>query len=302
MIPEIFTALTRRKRKYDEEPSQLARVMNLLDLVGLGIGSALGLGLYVLAGSLAKNTAGPATCLSFLAAAFISLPAGLCYAETAAKVPRAGYAYTYSYVAIGEFVAFIIGWNIIVGCILGAASAASAISKHIDSMTNKTVERTLLEWMPMNIKFLAPYPDFLSTGIMIFFTILLSIGMKNSKQFNNICTTLNLLTVITAVVACLTKVDINNWKISVNDIDDEYRKDAGDGGFFPFGISGVLAAIPNCFFGFTGFETPSLTSEEAKNPKKDIPIAIMISLISVLITYFILSAVLTLVWPYYLQS
>nr|XP_023021781.1 cationic amino acid transporter 2-like [Leptinotarsa decemlineata] len=258
MIQEFLSAIIRRKNIHNEEPNRLARVMKLMDLVALGVGSALGLGLYVLAGSLAKSTSGPATNLAFILAALISL-------------------------------------------LSGAASAASAISKHIDSMLDKKVEKTFAEWMPINVRFLATYPDFLSMGIIIFFTVLLSTGMKSSKNFNNICTSLNLITMLTAVVACLTKVDINNWKISVNDIDETHRKHAGNGGFLPFGMAGVIAATPNCFFGYTGFESSSNASEEAKNPKRDIPIAIMISLLITLMSYFTISTVITLVWPYYLQ-
>ncbi|XP_074026555.1 cationic amino acid transporter 2 isoform X2 [Leptinotarsa decemlineata] len=169
-------------------------------------------------------------------------------------------------------------------------------------MLDKKVEKTFAEWMPINVRFLATYPDFLSMGIIIFFTVLLSTGMKSSKNFNNICTSLNLITMLTAVVACLTKVDINNWKISVNDIDETHRKHAGNGGFLPFGMAGVIAATPNCFFGYTGFESSSNASEEAKNPKRDIPIAIMISLLITLMSYFTISTVITLVWPYYLQD
>nr|CAI5845441.1 unnamed protein product [Callosobruchus analis] len=316
MASKIYQALKRRKRNEESDgTSKLSRCLNLFDLTALGVGATLGLGVYVLAGAVAKTVAGPAVCLSFLAAAVASAVAGLCYAEFAARVPRAGSAYVYSYVGVGEFVAFVIGWNLILEYVIGTASVARGLSNYIDALTDKKIRDALTQWLPMDVEFMSSYPDFFSFSFVMLFTALLAFGVKESSTLNNVFTVLNLATICIVIVAGAIKgkifgkkismifpADISNWKILPESIPQEYRSVAGSGGFLPFGFSGVMAGAAKCFYGFVGFDSVATTGEEAKNPQRDIPLAIVLSLCVIFLAYFGISTVLTMVWPYYLQD
>ncbi|KAL1491879.1 hypothetical protein ABEB36_012408 [Hypothenemus hampei] len=297
MSGKIFQLLTRRKTDSNEGKSEMARCLGLVDLTALGVGATLGLGVYVLAGSVAKTTAGPAVCLSFLVAAVASAFAGLCYAEFAARVPKAGSAYVYSYVTIGEFVAFVIGWNLILEYVIGTASVASGLSNYIDALADKKISEALRNWMPMEISFLSPYPDFLSFVLVLILTGLLAFGVKESSILNNIFTVLNLITVFVVIIAGSIKADPKNWKLEANEVNGY-----GTGGFMPYGFAGVMAGAAKCFYGFVGFDAVATTGEEAKNPQKHIPLAIVISLFIIFGAYFAVSTVLTMMWPYYDQD
>ncbi|XP_011558760.3 cationic amino acid transporter 3 [Plutella xylostella] len=282
--------------------TQLDRCLGLLDLTALGVGSTLGLGVYVLAGAVAKTVAGPAVTISFLVAAIASAFAGLCYAEFAARVPKAGSAYVYSYVSVGEFIAFTIGWNLILEYVIGTASVAKGMANYIDSLFNNTMAKTMTEYAPIDVGFLAEYPDFFAFALVFLITILLSIGVSESTKLNNVFTILNMLTVVVVVIAGATKCDPANWRIDVSEIPPEYQGAAGAGGFMPWGLAGVMAGAAKCFFGFVGFDCVATTGEEAKNPKRDIPLSIVVSLIVIFASYFSIATVLTMMWPYYLQD
>nr|CAD7601136.1 unnamed protein product [Timema genevievae] len=327
----FFTKLNRKKTfSGGLEESKLARVLTTLDLTALGVGSTLGVGVYVLAGSVAKTTAGPAVVLSFLIAAIASVFAGLCYAEFGARVPRAGSAYVYSYVCVGEFVAFIIGWNLILEYVIGAASVGRGLSTYVDSLCDNAMKDAFRKIAPIDIDFLSPYPDFFADGrvphheawpsssgeISNYPTALrqttawkiersgeglslaLAFGVKESSNVNNIFTVLNIGVVLYVIITGSFKADIKNWQIPK----DVVPADAGEGGFFPFGITGVIKGAATCFYGFVGFDCVATTGEEARNPRKAIPISIIISLLIIFLAYFGLSTVLTLMWPYYLQD
>lgn len=302
MASRLWKILSRRRIDENQEgKGELARVLDLFDLTALGVGSTLGIGVYVLAGAIAKETAGPAVCVSFLIAAIASAFAGMCYAEFASRVPKAGSAYVYSYVTVGEFVAFVIGWNLILEYVIGTASVARGLSNYLDALIGNVMGNTLSSLFPINISFLSEYPDFFAFGMVMLLVGLLSIGVKESTILNNVFTGINLATILIVVVAGAMNANPGNWWISPKDIPADVE-DAGAGGFMPFGVSGVMVGAAKCFYGFVGFDAVATTGEEAKNPQRNIPIAIVLSLIIILLAYFSISTVLTMMWPYYDQN
>jgi len=304
----IWTRFSRRKflDAGTSEQTSLARCLTTWDLTLLGVGSTLGVGVYVLAGGVARDTAGPSVVISFLIAGLASALSGLCYAEFGARVPRAGSAYVYSYVTVGELAAFVIGWNLILEYVIGTASVARGYSGYLDSLMNNTMQNYYKSLMPISVPFLAEYPDLTASSITLLLTILLSIGVKESSRFNNVFTLLNLCVVIFVVVAGLSAANTDNWHLpSASNITDDTNKliqKRGNGGFFPFGLSGTLSGAATCFYGFVGFDAIATTGEETKNPQKSIPIAIMVSLSLVALAYTGISSTLTLMVPYYLQD
>ncbi|CAH2048342.1 unnamed protein product, partial [Iphiclides podalirius] len=298
----ILAVLRRCKRLEDDSTTELSRCLGLLDLTALGVGSTLGLGVYVLAGAVAKTVAGPAVTLSFLVAAIASAFAGLCYAEFAARVPKAGSAYVYSYVSVGEFIAFTIGWNLILEYVIGTASVAKGMANYIDSLCNNTMATTMTAVAPINVSFLADYPDLFAFVLVLLITVLLAIGVSESTKLNNVFTALNMITVVVVVIAGAIKSDPANWRIDVASLPEGERAAAGGGGFMPWGVAGVMAGAAKCFFGFVGFDCVATTGEEARNPKRDIPLSIVLSLAVIFASYFSIATVLTMMWPYYLQD
>ncbi|XP_062698647.1 cationic amino acid transporter 3-like isoform X2 [Aedes albopictus] len=300
-LDRFWIALTRKKRNEDDgSDSQLARVLSLLDLTGLGVGSTLGLGVYVLAGSVAYEQAGPAVVISFLVAAVASAIAALCYAEFAARVPKAGSAYIYSYVSIGEFAAFTIGWNLILEYVIGTSSVARGMSGYIDELSGNKISTALKDTMGMNVDFLSDYPDFFSFVVVLILAALLAYGVKESTLMNNIFTGVNLCVIAIVLVAGGMNCDPANWRIKPEDFPEGVE--AGAGGFAPYGFAGIMAGAAKCFYGFVGFDCIATTGEEAKNPSRNIPLAIVISLIIIFLAYFGISTVLTMALPYYLQN
>ncbi|XP_049824249.1 cationic amino acid transporter 2 isoform X3 [Aethina tumida] len=294
----IRQSLTRRKTVNYDEDSRLSRVLSTLDLTLLGVGSTLGVGVYVLAGDVAKNTAGPAVTISFFIAAVASVLAGLCYAEFGARVPKAGSAYVYSYVCIGEFFAFIIGWNLVLEYLIGSATVTKAIFLYIDKLANNTMMNYFKETMPMAGDQISSYCDIFSLGLSLVFSVALAFGAKESSWLNNIFTLVNITVVLIVIISGFWKVNSKNWSVPKEEVVGDY----GNGGFAPYGVEGIIKGAARCFFGFIGFDCIATAGEEAKNPKKSIPIGVVLSLLIVFLAYFGMSTVLTMMLPYYEQD
>ncbi|KAK6622168.1 hypothetical protein RUM44_001975 [Polyplax serrata] len=207
---------------------------------------------------------------------------GACYAEFGVRVPHTtGSAYMYSYVTVGEFIAFVIGWNMVLEYLIGTAACSCALSACLDVLANGRITNSTAEIF--GTMFGHP-PDFLSFVITILMMLIMAAGVKKSLIFNNILNTINLAVWVFVMTAGLFYVDGDNWS--------QHK------GFLPYGWSGVFTGAATCFYAFIGFDIIATTGEEAQNPKKSIPYAIVSSLIIILIAYVTSSMMLTLIVPY----
>ena len=281
---KVCDNLIRRKPTEDwflESP--LKRCLTTLDLTSLGVGSVVGAGLYVVTGELARNVAGPAVVISFFIAGIATLFSAICYAEFGCRIPKAGSAYAYSYVAMGEFWAFVVGWNMILEDLIAAGSLARACSEYIDSFAQGYIHKFFMEYIATwNVPALGSFPDFVAMALALIFAAIVSLGAHKSSVFNKAMTFVNLSVITFIICAGLYFVDGKNWQHK----------------FAPYGVSGVLTAAGSCFYAFMGFDVIGTASEEAVNPKRSVPISIILCVTISFLAYFGAATVLTLMLPY----
>ncbi|XKL68657.1 hypothetical protein PGB90_006426 [Kerria lacca] len=264
----------------------LKRCLTTFDITLLGVGHMVGAGIYVLTGTVAKDLAGPGIIISFILAGIASTLAALCYAEFGTRVPKAGSAYVYTYVSIGEFWAFVIGWNIVLEHMIGAASVARAWSGYVDSLLEGQISNfTKSLFGELYEGFFSKHPDLLSFCICIIYSTILATGVKSSALINSFLTGINLSVIILVIVVGFYFGKFSNWSNQ-------------KGGFLPYGLSGVMSGAATCFYAYVGFDCIATSGEEAQEPSKSIPVATTFAMSVVSLVYILVSAALTLMVPY----
>ena len=270
------------------EKGGLARTLGARSLVALGIGAIIGAGLFSITGGAAADNAGPAVTISFIIAASACAFAGLCYAEFASMIPVAGSAYTYSYATMGEFIAWISGWDLVLEYAVGAATVSISWSRYLVKLLHDVGID-----LPTSLT-LSPFED---GGIInlpaIFIVVLMSLllirGTKESAKVNAIIVLLKVLVVLTFIALGWGFINSENYTPYI-------PPNTGD--FGSYGWSGIIRAAGIIFFAYIGFDAVSTAAQEAKNPKRDMPIGILVSLAICTVLYILFAHVMTGVTHY----
>ncbi|CAH8498769.1 unnamed protein product [Schistosoma intercalatum] len=284
----------KRSRRFDRDnlDTPLKRCLTAFDLTLLGIGNMAGAGIYVLTGTVIRDKSGPSTFLSYLVAGVTAFLNALCYAELGSRIPKSGSAYTYTYVASGEFLAFIVGWSMILEYVLSVSSVARGWSGTVDAMLQHAISngtKNTIGSFPSNVEFVGEYPDFIGALLIIILGLVLFRGPKLSAILNTIITMLNLVVIILATCTMFARP---------NEHSSEFAP-ASHGGLFPYGFGGMIGGAGTCFYAFIGFDAITVSSEEALNPKRSMPIATGVSVGVVTLLFLLASLALTLFVPWW---
>ncbi|NEU08144.1 amino acid permease [Flavihumibacter sp. R14] len=271
----------------------LKRTLTSFNLVSLGIGAIIGAGLFSLTGIAAAENAGPAITISFALAAFACAFAGLCYAEFASMIPVAGSAYTYSYATMGEFMAWIIGWDLVLEYALGAATVSVSWSRYLLELLHKygiELPHSLIvsPWETLRLGDGTEITGGIINLPAIFIVVLLSLvlirGTKESATMNNFLVILKVSVVLIFIALGWSHINPDNYTPYIPE---------NTGKFENFGWTGISTGAAVVFFAFIGFDAVSTAAQEAKNPQKGMPIGILGSLIVCTILYVLFAHVMT---------
>ncbi len=279
-------------KQADESEKGLKRTLGVGNLVALGIGAIIGAGLFSITGGAAAANAGPAITLSFIVAALGCAFAGLCYAEFASMIPVAGSAYTYSYATLGEFIAWIIGWDLVLEYALGAATVSISWSRYLV----KFLEHYGI-YLPPQLT-MSPFDTVTMTDgsvisgminlpaiiIVVVMSLILIRGVKESAFVNSVIVALKIGVVLIFIGLGWGYINPENYTPYIPD---------NNGTFGEFGFSGIVRAAAIVFFAYIGFDAVSTAAQESKNPKRDMPIGILLSLAICTVLYILFAHVMT---------
>ena len=275
----------------EESHQKLTRYLGPFQLIMLGIGCIIGAGLFSITGVAAAENAGPAIIISFLIAAIGCAAASLCYSELAAMIPISGSAYTYTYAIFGEFIAWLIGWNLILEYAIGGATVAISWSAYVTSfLRDMHLELSPLisasPWHPIHHPIEGPLYGIINLPaffIIFILSILLIVGIKQSALINTLMVIIKVSVAILFICVGFFFIDDANYHPFLPE---------NTGTFGNFGWSGVLRAAGIVFFAYIGFDAVSTTAQETKNPQRNVPIGIIGSLIICTVIYILFSFVL----------
>lgn len=299
-----------------ESKGGLKRHLTALNLTLLGIGGIIGAGIFSLTGAAAANYAGPGIVFSFIIGGVLCAFAGLCYAEMAAMVPVSGSAYAYSYATMGEFIAWIIGWDLVLEYAFGAITVATSWSGYLVSLVRKTFGIEMSDALLKLTK--GPWEQVtLADGSLVngvwnlpasFVGILvgwiLYKGIKESATMNNILVFIKVTIILSFIALGWGVIDSMNWIANPDAtglaalVPVEAMSTRNGQDFMSFGWPGVLTGAGVVFFAYIGFDAVSTTAQEAKNPQRDLPIGILASLVICTVIYILMALTITGVVPY----